>query len=238
MSEAPIIKTENVLLEQLLNEISCGELRVPKFHGSYLWKHMDMLTLFDSIYKGYPIGNLLLWTSLEPIESFVKVGLLSIPQTQKRRIAYIIEGYHRLLTLFVSLFQFPNAVFESQQEAWRWWIGFDLNEQIFVHVPNSDPEAHLLPLRAVLRTVDFLDATRKIQQKSPETASALIKKAELFSQKIKLYKVIITRIRGGTFNQVIEMVSRLNKPGQNFALLQNQSKSGNPCKPVEIIKNQ
>jgi hypothetical protein len=174
-----------------------------------------MLDLFDSIYKGYPIGNLLLWTSAEPIESLPQIGPLSIPQTQKRRIYYIIEGYHRLVTLFVSLFLPSNAVFESQQEAWRWWIGFDLNEQIFVHVPNSDPEVHLLPLRAVLRTVDFLDATRKIQQKNPKTASELIKKAELFSQKIKLYKVVITRVRGGSLNQVIEMVSRLNKPGQN-----------------------
>ncbi|MEK8021460.1 MAG: DUF262 domain-containing protein [Candidatus Parabeggiatoa sp.] len=212
----PIVKPEVVFIEELLEEIKSGELRVPRFQRPFVWKPSDMLALFDSIYKGYPIGSLLFWQSAEAIESLDKVGPLDVPKAPTQSISYILDGHQRLATLLGALLLPQEASKGPQQQDWRWWIWFDLKEQEFIHVPKKEPETHLLPLRSVLKTVDFLKVAQALQDKFPDMASKFIEEAEQVAQKIKHYKVAIIRIQKGDINQAVEIFSILNKAGQQI----------------------
>jgi hypothetical protein len=217
---APIVKPEVVFIEDLLDEVNTGKLRVPRFQRPFVWKPSDMLDLFDSIYKGYPIGSLLLWESTDRVTSLDRIGPISLPETPTQppvqTIAYILDGQQRLATLLGGLRLQKDAPLGLDQKNWQWWIWFDLKNQEFVHVKNDKPEAWLLPLRDVTKTVDFLGKARTIQQKyekEPRKAEEFIDKAEQLAQKLKSYKAAIIRIKGGSLAEAVEIFSRLNTQG-------------------------
>jgi uncharacterized protein with ParB-like and HNH nuclease domain len=47
-------------VDELVEQILRGEIRIPVFQRGLRWGADDVLALFDSIYRGYPIGSLLL----------------------------------------------------------------------------------------------------------------------------------------------------------------------------------
>lgn len=214
----PIVRAEVVFIEDLLEEIAQGTLRVPRFQRPFIWEPSDMLNLFDSIYRGYPIGSFVLWQATNREESLDKVGPIEIPRPDVTSLTYILDGHQRLATLFGVLRLPEDYPKGPAQESWRWWIWFDLRERIFTHVPKGAPRPELIPLRAVLRTVDFLNEARRIQQEcSKEDATEFIMEAEQLALKIKIYKVANTRITGGKLEESVEIFSRLNTLGRSLS---------------------
>ncbi|WP_437899732.1 GmrSD restriction endonuclease domain-containing protein [Sorangium sp. So ce124] len=212
----PIVKPEVALLEDLFGEITAGKLRIPRFQRPFVWRPEDMLAVFDSIRRGYPIGNLLLWDTTEAVQSLDRFGPLDLRRPETSPVTYVLDGQQRLSTLFGALrlpLDFPR---DAQLHNWRWWIFYDLRTHEFVHVPNKEPAAHLFPLRAMLRTMDFLQVSRAVVEKLPQEADALVAEAEGIAQKIKSYKLAVTRIQGGTLEQAVDIFSRLNTKGQSM----------------------
>ncbi|WP_407635669.1 DUF262 domain-containing protein [Lamprocystis purpurea] len=54
---------------------------MPEFQRPLRWQWEDVRRLFDSIVKGYPIGNLLLWIRPAP-QATIHLGELHIPARQ------------------------------------------------------------------------------------------------------------------------------------------------------------
>jgi len=47
-------------VEQLLHEAADGRLRIPNFQRPLRWRSKNVIEFFDSIRRGFPVGNLLL----------------------------------------------------------------------------------------------------------------------------------------------------------------------------------
>jgi len=215
---APLVKPEVVYIDELLDEIADGKLRVPRFQRPFIWKPSDMLNLFDSIYKGYPIGSLLLWESTKELESPDYVGPpIPIAQLSDVPLTYILDGHQRLATLYGGLRLPKNFPLGTEQKNWRWWIWFDLEEGEFTHVTKNKPAPWLLPLRAVLNTMDFLEEAQRLKDRFPKNVSSgFIAEAEQVAQKMRNYKVPIIHIKGGSLAQARESFSRLNSKGHSI----------------------
>ncbi|RKH52494.1 DUF262 domain-containing protein [Corallococcus llansteffanensis] len=213
---APIVKPDFAIIEEIFEEVGGGNLRIPRFQRPFFWKPDTMRELFDSIQKGYPVGSLLLWNTVEAFESFEKVGPLEVPSVSSGSVSYVLDGHQRLSTLYGVLRlpqEFPKG---PEQSDWRWWIWYDLMSDSFVHHRAGDAPAYLFPLRALLRTVDFLKAARILQEQLPKESPALIDKAERLAQKIKSYKLALIRIQGGSLEQAVEIFFRVNKRGEEM----------------------
>lgn len=211
---APTVRPEVDLVDDLFDEIDAGQIRVPRFQRPFVWKPQDMLALFDSIYRGYPIGNLLLWNTDITVDTLDTIGPLKVPDAQERApVTLVLDGQQRLSTLYGAL---RNAVLTELQspENWRWAIFFDLRRREFVHLPSQNPEPHHLPMRSILRTIDFLAYSRRVQELVSGEAESLIVEAERIVQKVKSYKFAITRIQGGSLTEAVEIFSRLNTTGR------------------------
>ena len=216
--DAPIVKPEVVFIENLLEEMAEGRMRIPRFQRPFVWRPSDMLDLFDSIYKGYPIGSLLLWETSDSVESTNEIGPVKIEPAKGKPLTYILDGHQRLATLFGGLRLPKKSPTGPNQQEWRWWIWFDLAKEIFTHWPKGQPGSSLFPMRGILRTVDFLEEARRLQTDNPAFADKQIRKAEFLSQKVKNYKVAVTRIQGGSLGQAVEIFSRLNTKGRSMTL--------------------
>jgi hypothetical protein len=212
----PVVKPEVALIEDLFDELSSGRLRIPRFQRPFVWKPEDMRELFDSIQKGYPIGSLLFWNTSIPIRSLQSIGPIEVPEAPGNPVTYVLDGQQRLSTLY-GVLRLPSGFpLDPAQQHWQWWLWYDLRKETFVHLrhPPKAVPAHLFPLRALLRTMDFLQACRTISEALPTEAAELIERAERLAQKLKSYKMAVIRIQGGTLRQAVEIFSRLNTRGQ------------------------
>ena len=100
---APIVHPEIQLIDGLFQKVEKGKLRIPAFQRPFVWKPDDMIKLFESIQRGYPIGSLLLWETNGDYESREEIGPIKLPRSPEKPITYILDGQQRLSTLFGTL---------------------------------------------------------------------------------------------------------------------------------------
>ena len=106
-----------------------GRLRVPTFQRPLRWALRDVIQLFDSIVKGFPIGSLLLWEREAPAET-VTLGSLTV-RAPAGSALYVVDGQQRLTSLAVALH--PDGPADS-----RFRVGYDLGRGEFVEFSHAD----------------------------------------------------------------------------------------------------
>ena len=55
------IKSDRDYIINILEKVKSGEYSVPEFQRDFVWTTRQVIDLFDSIIKGYPIGSIILW---------------------------------------------------------------------------------------------------------------------------------------------------------------------------------
>jgi uncharacterized protein with ParB-like and HNH nuclease domain len=51
----------DISVHDLVAMIEKGELRLPEMQRGYVWRGTRVRDLLDSLYRGYPSGNILVW---------------------------------------------------------------------------------------------------------------------------------------------------------------------------------
>lgn len=217
------VRPEILLMEEVLRPLADGELRVPRFQRPFVWRPQQILDLFDSIERGYPIGSLLFWESYERYTTFDAIGGLPLPAPEPDRpVLYVLDGHQRLSALYGTLQRPADARRSAEQHDWMWWPYRVLGEKAegpnrYRYWKSGEPAPrHYLPLRATLRTRDFLAFSRELIGDPPEglDPDRLIREAELVAQRIKSYRVAVVRLVGGDLSDAVEVFSRVNSTGQ------------------------
>ncbi|MCS4281105.1 DUF262 domain-containing protein [Stenotrophomonas rhizophila] len=213
-------KPDIVSVSELLEAVASGEYRIPKFQRPYIWTPDDMLQLFDSVLKGYPIGSLLIWqTEREGITSLDNIGPTKITDEGPRFKCYVVDGHQRLATLF-GVLTLEEGYPRERQDQWRWSISYDLKEEAFVHMkPSQIAEIHHLPLRSILRTSDFARRTRSIaasSELSERQISQLLDRADFVQRAIREYRVPMTIMKSGSLDDAVTIFARVNQRGREM----------------------
>lgn len=218
------VKPEILLMEDLMTLIDEGKLRVPRFQRPFVWRPQQILDLFDSIERGYPIGSLLFWETHEDFATFESIG--GIEPFKKPRpgapISYVLDGHQRLSALYGTLRRPENLGRSSEQSDWMWWPYRVLGEaddglNRYRHWKSAaPPPSHYLPLRSILRTMEFLSFSRTLLDDPPEGTDPdrLIREAEVVAQRIRSYRISVVQLVGGDLTNAVEVFSRVNSTGQ------------------------
>ncbi|MER6111431.1 GmrSD restriction endonuclease domain-containing protein [Streptomyces hirsutus] len=83
----------------LITDIRRGEIALPDLQRPYVWQPAKARELFDSMYKGFPVGYLLFWeTGIEP--GARQIGEGAKPEAARR---LIVDGQQRLTSLFAVM---------------------------------------------------------------------------------------------------------------------------------------
>lgn len=113
MSEASTSsRPESFTIEELLAHAEAGKIRVPEFQRGFRWASKEVIELFDSIRRGYPIGSALLWR--RPAErASVRLGDLTIDAPKQQDALWVVDGQQRVTTLVnaISPSVDPGSVF-------------------------------------------------------------------------------------------------------------------------------
>lgn len=193
----------------LLRYVKNGKIKIPRFQREFKWESEDMLKLLDSIYRGYPIGNLLFWQTdlAQGIKS--TFGSISI-DAESKDTWLIIDGQQRIITLAGILLRPDNQ--ESEK---RWYVYFDLkNEKFECLKGRTTPPDHWLPLREIADTMEFLTWLRHLTDN--DDAESLINSANRIAKAIRDYKIPAYIVRTEDQAIVREIFNRLNNTGKSL----------------------
>lgn len=89
-------------VENLVAKVRRGQVRIPDFQRPLRWEAPQVLALFDSIYKGYPIGSLLLQKRSADAAT-VRIGPLTVTAPATHDALWVIDGQQRLTSLAAGL---------------------------------------------------------------------------------------------------------------------------------------
>jgi len=214
-----------MLLGDVLEDVARGRLRVPRFQRPFVWRPEQMLDLFDSIERGFPIGSILVWETTEPVASLEEVGDVPVePAPSDRATSYVLDGHQRLSTLFGVLRRQGRPPRAEDQREWKWRVYRDLepksaDERYRHHRAQGTPPAktplNYLPVRSVNTTIDFIRFSRGLELAigDGQRLIELVNEAERVAQRIRSYKVPLIRLRGGELSEAVEVYTRLNRRG-------------------------
>jgi hypothetical protein len=62
------IKTIDTKIIAFVKSLSAGHILIPSFQREFVWGEDDIISLWESIYRFYPIGNILCWENRHKAE--------------------------------------------------------------------------------------------------------------------------------------------------------------------------
>jgi hypothetical protein len=127
----PEARTESV--EDLIAAALRGEVRIPVFQRGLEWRTRHVLELFDSIYRGFPIGSLLLRREAATAGPLY-IGPVAVFGTETKNALWVIDGQQRLTSLVAGLGR-PQTLPTTPDDPFV--VYFDPVEQGFHAPPRS-----------------------------------------------------------------------------------------------------
>lgn len=113
MSEMPtVFKKVDYNLSGLLHYIDIGDIGLPDIQRPFVWSATKVRDLFDSMYRGFPVGYLLFWSNVQ-MNHVKQIGLEE--KGHKMPALLIVDGQQRLTSLY-SVFRGKPVLDENFQE--------------------------------------------------------------------------------------------------------------------------
>ena len=204
---------EILRIEQLVNDVKTGDIKLPKFQRPFVWDKVDILKLWDSVYRGYPIGSILLWLTGEKLASERKIADLEInTRHDDYPTNYLLDGQQRLSSLCGALYW--NGLDKNSP----WNIAFDCDKEQFIFpTPGDEERINLFPLNKLIDTANFINQCKKFEasvnkEKYNQNAIKLL-------NSIKDYKIAAVRIGDMNLDEVAPIFERINSSGRQLTMV-------------------
>ena len=126
-------------LDSLVKYIELGEIGLPDIQRPFVWKNAKVRDLFDSMYRGYPVGYLLLWRN-----GLTADRAIGTDAKQKPPRLMIVDGQQRLTSLYAVVKGVPVVRHNYDSEQIR--IAFNpLEERFEVHDAAIQRDKSFIP---------------------------------------------------------------------------------------------
>ena len=217
MNDKISVKPDTIYLEDLLEEIANGGYQIPVFQREFVWKTSQILELFDSILKGYPIGSLLFWKTKD-YKTKNEIGPYIIKKSNSD-IKYVLDGFQRISTLFGVLMNpknFPEEINHIKLK--EFLIFFDIKENNFSKQTRKD-NIFSIPLYKVYDNRELFDFIRQLDKENITEIekNEYIDNVRNLHDILHKYRLPYVEIKGGDIKSAVEIFARLNSTGTEIS---------------------
>jgi hypothetical protein len=128
------IKTNSKTIMEFVTMLAEGKLLIPTFQREFIWSPDNIIKLWDSIYRFYPVGSILYWVTEHHLNIHRQIGGYVVPDGtgtagKIKKWAYILDGQQRATSLLVSMFGGNGKVKERNNFDFR--LFFDMTNATF-----------------------------------------------------------------------------------------------------------
>ncbi len=210
------IQPAAIKIDRIVDRIKEGDIKIPAFQRGFVWDQEQIIELLDSIYNNYPIGSILLWSSLERLKSSRNIGGLKLPSREPAYpVNYVLDGQQRLSSIF--------AVFCGQREYEPasngytpdpnlFELSFRFADEKFIPTPDADGASPSIRLSSLLETEAFFGAIENLPRETHSAAK------QLFSR-INNYEIPVVTISRRSKAEVGVIFERINSTGTTLTTL-------------------
>ncbi len=220
-----------VFLDELIQQLLAGDLRIPRFQREFVWDDGRMLDLLGSVREGIPFGSVLVWrTRQHRLSCYGAVGTipLAIPADESLR-PYLLDGLQRLTTFVGVLCQHPpgkpppRAIGADK----KWSILYDLENQSFqLEADVTKQRKYLcLPLEGILESRRYFVFQRQfiadLQKRGlPESEiETLVERADRLVSSFRGCKIPVISLATDELAAATKAFQRINTAGTKMSLL-------------------
>lgn len=189
----------------LVREVERGLLRVPPFQRGFKWESSDVAKLFDSLYRGYPIGNLLLWRHSAPAQH-ITIGPVDIDAQASDFALWVVDGQQRITSIVGAL------IAAGQTSDSRFRIYLDLDEGTFRSAgTRQEPPASWVPVSELYETVALI---RWMRTNADVLSESQISLADQAAKAIREYQIPTYVVSSNDEVTLVEIFTRMNDTGK------------------------
>ncbi|MDI9520842.1 MAG: DUF262 domain-containing protein [Bacillota bacterium] len=242
MSYADRIKPTDKSITSYLDDLLNKNYQIPTFQREVVWEKENVKKLWDSIYKFYPLGSILIWKTDLKLHNHREIGGHIINDNNFSRVEYqyILDGQQRTTSLLTSIFGGriegktgfdPTLYFdltikdidETDDESYRkrflFWDEIDDDEGRIK--ANTGKKARckqglIVKLRDIKQ--NFGDVERKIVNYKEEDYKDYDHPIRVQLRKIKEvldnYRISLIELKGIKVSEVCQIFERINQSGK------------------------
>lgn len=112
-------------IAQILFNIDSGQIALPEFQRGYVWSRAQVRGLMESLYRGHPVGSLLVWTTSSS-EASVRGDQPPAPGV----VNLLLDGQQRITSLYGIIRGRPPEFFDGHEGAFL-DLYFHLDDELF-----------------------------------------------------------------------------------------------------------
>ena len=216
--ESEVIRIYTFVKEKL----SKDKIIIPTFQREFVWEPENILKLWDSIFKFYPIGSILYWVTDSYLHTHRKLGGFEFPHDEDtvkkfKEWAYILDGQQRATSLLVSLLGGKGKV--KDNDAFDYTLYFDATKAEFFFANELDKRKIKTNPSFLIRLKDVPEWRFKFYKQisikdgfNENIENNLQQLQRIFTD----YKLVLVKIQGVDIEEVCEIFERVNQEGKKL----------------------
>ena len=204
-----------VNLDELVELVKDGTIRIPQFQREFVWKKDKMAALLDSIIKGYPIGFFIIWKTKEDLRIVRDISKIKpSPPLEGQYVHYVLDGQQRILTLLYSREGTKNVP-RGKSEIDFSQLALDLTtkdmDEDIVLPPNKERKEREKEGRRFISFHDLME--RKSSQVMGKYSAEEVGKIDDYKSAVEKFLFPLVNIER-SISDAIEVFTRVNTRGQ------------------------
>ena len=238
----PTNKGLTTYLDELLNK----NYQIPTFQREIVWEKENVKKLWDSIYKFYPLGSILIWKTDLKLQNHRQVGghQITDPNFIRAEYQYILDGQQRTTSLLTSLYGgsienrpgFDPAIYvdmtirsdsetddESYKNRFLFWDEIDdRNGEIRQNIGKKKRHDEGL----VVRLIDIKDHFGTVERRLVENPNndykdydnPVRKELRRLKEILDNYRISFIEVKGIQVAEVCQIFERINQAGKPLSI--------------------
>lgn len=204
-------------ISMILSQIDLGLIALPAFQRGYVWTRPRVQRFFESLYRGYPVGSLLMWSS---DSDSAQIRGSKVPTANPFKL--LLDGQQRLTTLYGVLRGKQPPFFDGNAKAFE-GLYFHLDEETFAFPKGRSAEDPIWVNVTDLMRGGFKEAMNATARLHADGATA----AQLESYQARMAQLILIGERalhiddvGGddlALDDVVDIFNRVNSGGTKLS---------------------
>lgn len=201
-------------ISAILSNIEQEQFALPEFQRGYVWGREDVRNLFDSLYRRYPVGGFLVWTT-QPDPQTVRGDAGQAGGAVK----LLLDGQQRATSLFGVVHGRPPDFFQGNEKAFT-DLYFNVETETFeFYGPVKMADDPLWVSVTDLFNSEFEQVVHQFEQRSGNFPLITYIKRLNRLLEIRETDLHIEEIAGGdlSVDEVVEIFNRVNSGGTKLS---------------------